>query len=183
MQALQNVTEFLVGTLLSLYVSALILRMLLGMSKADFYNPVSQFLVTITNPPLRILRRFIPAAGPIDTASLLLALVLKMLEIGIIAGLHGVAVPIFGLLLISVVSLLKLVIWIYIISIIVQAVMSWFQASGGMGRNPVADLVYSLNRPVLNPIRRILPSTGMVDLSPLVAIIGLNVLLILINSL
>lgn len=181
--ALQNVSEFLLGTLLGLYVIAMVLRLLFGLSRADYYNPISQFIVTITNPPLLLMRRLVPSIGRFDSSALLLAVALKMLEIGLIAGMHGVSVPVAGLLIVSLVAIVRLVIWIYIISIIVQAVMSWFQAGGGMGRNPVADLVFSLNYPILTPIRRVLPQMGMVDLSPLVAIIGLNVLLILINSL
>ncbi|MBK1693016.1 YggT family protein [Ectothiorhodospira mobilis] len=182
-QALQNASVFLIGTLFSLYILAVLLRTLLALSRADFYNPISQFLVTVTNPPLRFLRRVIPPAGRLDTAALVLALVLQMTQTALIALIHGVGVPPFSLLMVSVVELLRQVVWIYIISLIIQAVASWFQAGGALGRNPGLDLLDSLNRPLLNPIRRILPSTGMVDLSPLVAIIGLNVVLIFLGAL
>ncbi|SEP86512.1 YggT family protein [Ectothiorhodospira magna] len=180
--AFQNAAVFLIGTLFSLYILALMLRTLLALSRADFYNPLSQFLVTITNPPLRVLRRVVPPIGPLDSAALVLALVLKMLELFIIGAIHGAMIPPLTLLIVSMLAIVRLVIWIYIISIIIQAVMSWFQA-GSSGQNPVAGLVYSLNRPLLNPIRKVMPQTGMVDLSPLVAIIGLNVLLIFISAL
>ncbi|MCG5510782.1 YggT family protein [Ectothiorhodospira lacustris] len=180
--AFQNAAAFLIGTLFSLYILALMLRTLLALSRADFYNPISQFLVTITTPPLRILRRVIPPIGPVDSAALVLILVLKMLELVIIAALYGAVIPPFTLFIAGILAIVRLVIWIYIISIIIQAVMSWFQA-GGTSQNPVAGLVYSLNRPLLNPIRKVMPQTGMVDLSPLVAILGLNVLLIFINAL
>ncbi|EHQ51822.1 hypothetical protein ECTPHS_03959 [Ectothiorhodospira sp. PHS-1] len=180
--AFQNAAVFLIGTLFSLYILALMLRTLLALSRADFYNPISQFLVTITNPPLRILRRFIPPIGPVDSAALALILILKMLELFIVGVILGVMIHPFTLFIAGILAILRLVIWIYIISIIIQAVMSWFQA-GGMSQNPVAGLVYSLNRPLLNPIRKVMPQTGMVDLSPLVAILGLNVLLIFISAL
>lgn len=181
---LQDVSIFLVSTLLSLYVIALMLRMLLAMVRADFYNPISQFLVTVTNPPVRLLRRFVPAMGRLDTSVLLLIIVLKMLEIWLVASMRGVSPPLSVVFLVTVLQLLQLLIYIFIISIIVQAIMSWFMAAGsGMARNPLAGLLYSLNRPLLDPIRRVLPQMGMVDLSPLVAIIGLNVLLILLRSL
>ncbi|MFP4161338.1 MAG: YggT family protein [Ectothiorhodospira sp.] len=182
-QAFQNAAVFLIGTLFSLYILAVLLRTLLALSRADFYNPISQFLVTVTNPPLRFLRRFIPPAGRLDTAALVLALVLQMTQMALIALIHGVGVPPFSLLMVSILELLRQVIWIYIISIIIQAVMSWFQAGGAMGRNPAAELVDSLNRPLLDPIRRVMPRTGMVDLSPLVALLGLNVLLIFLGAL
>jgi YggT family protein len=86
--------------------------------------------------------------------------------------------------MVTVFQLLQLLIYIYIFSIIIHAVMSWIMAAGGNGRaTPLSRLLYSLNRPILDPIRRVMPQMGMVDLSPLVAIIGLNVLLILLRSL
>lgn len=181
---LQDVSVFLISTLLSLYAVALMLRMLLAMVRADFYNPISQFLVAVTNPPVLLLRRFVPPLGRLDTPVLLLIIAVKMLEIWLVALLRGVT-PGFGVVLaVSIFQLLQLLIYIYMVSIIIQAVMSWFMAAGShMGRNPLSGLLHSLNRPLLEPIRRIMPQMGMVDLSPLVAIIGLNVLLILLRSL
>ena len=72
---------FLIDTLFSLYILAVMLRFLLQWIRADFYNPVSQFLVKITHPPLRVLRRFIPSVGRVDSSSLLLALLLQILLI------------------------------------------------------------------------------------------------------
>lgn len=181
---LQDVSVFLISTLLSLYAIALMLRMLLAMVRADFYNPISQFLVMVTNPPVLLLRRFVPSLGRLDTSVLLLVIVVKMLEIWLVASLRGVN-PGFGVVfMVTVFQLLQLLIYIYIVSIIIQAIMSWLMAAGShAARNPLSSLLHSLNRPVLEPIRRVMPQMGMVDLSPLVAIIGLNVLLILLRSL
>jgi YggT family protein len=182
---LQEVSIFLASTLLSLYVIALMLRMLLAMARADFYNPISQFLVAVTNPPVLLLRRFVPAIGRLDTSVLLLVIGLKMVEIWLVAVLRGFSPGLGAVFMVTVFQLLQLLIYIYIVSIIIHAVMSWFMAAGsGIGRsNPLSGLLYSLNRPVLDPIRRVMPQMGAVDLSPLVAIIGLNVLLILLRSL
>ena len=180
---LQEISIFLISTLLSLYVIALMLRMLLAMARADFYNPISQFLVTITNPPVLLLRRFVPSVGRLDTAVLLLIVVLKMLEIWLVAVLRGFDPAIGTVFMVGVFQVLQLLIYIYIVAIIIQVVLSWIMAAGGnMGRNPLTNLLYSLNRPILDPIRRVMPQMGMMDLSPLVAIIGLNVLLILLRS-
>ncbi|OOG28588.1 hypothetical protein B1C78_01765 [Thioalkalivibrio denitrificans] len=181
---LQDISIFLISTLLSLYVIALMLRMLLAMARADFYNPISQFLVTITNPPVLLLRRFVPSIGRLDTAVLLLIVAFKMLEIWLLAVLRGFQPAIGTVFLVTVFQVLQLLIYVYIVAIIIQVVLSWIMAAGGnMSRNPLASLLYSLNRPILEPIRRVMPQMGMVDLSPLVAIIGLNVLLILLRSL
>ena len=80
-----NPVEFLINTLFSLYIMAVLLRFLLAIVRADFYNPVSQFLVKVTNPPLLPMRRIIPSAGRIDTSALLLMLLLQMAALGLIA--------------------------------------------------------------------------------------------------
>nr|HPQ96586.1 YggT family protein [Thiolinea sp.] len=79
METLQLIAIFLVSTLFSLYIGAVLIRFLLAWSRADFYNPLSQFLVRITNPVLVPLRRIIPAAGKLDTASLVLAVGLQFI--------------------------------------------------------------------------------------------------------
>ncbi|WP_018953783.1 YggT family protein [Thioalkalivibrio sulfidiphilus] len=178
---LQEISIFLISTLFSLYVIALMLRMLLAMVRADFYNPVSQFLVTVTNPPVRALRRVIPPIGRLDTAVVLLMIALKMLELWLVAWIGGASPGLGLVLVVAVFRLLQLLIYVFMFSIIIEAVMSWFMA-GGMRGNPVASLVASLNRPILTPIRSVMPNLGTVDLSPLVAIIGLNILLILLRS-
>ncbi len=179
---LQNVAVFLVSTLFSLYILILMLRTLLALSRADVYNPISQFLISATQPVLRPLRRLLPSVGPIDSAAFFLIFTLKLMELWLIALLSGIGVGLLALMVLSLVQLARLVIYIYIVSLIIEAVMSWFMAGGGMRHNPLASLLHSLNRPLLAPLRRALPQTGMIDLSPLVAIIGLNVLLILISS-
>ena len=96
MEALQNVGVFLVQTLFSLYIGAVLIRFLLALSRANFYNPLSQFLVKITNPVLVPLRRLIPAIGKLDTAAIVLAHAVGMthcdlmdLRARLAAGLNG----------------------------------------------------------------------------------------------
>ena len=74
-----NPLEFLINTLFGLYILTVMLRFLLAAVRADFYNPVSQFLVKVTNPPLLALRRFIPSTGKVDTSALVLMLLLQLL--------------------------------------------------------------------------------------------------------
>ena len=180
MNVLQQIGAFLTDTLLSLYIGAVVLRMLLGYAKANFYNPLSQFLVKITNPVLIPLRRYIPSIGKIDTAAIVLALGLTLIKLVALSLIAYGAVNVVTLFLLSIIDLLKVIIWIYIISFIIQAVMSWVGSAHG---NPVAPLIDSLTAPILRPIRRVIPNMGMLDLSPLVAILILNILLIIIENL
>ncbi|EIJ35347.1 YggT family protein [Thiothrix nivea] len=179
MQALQNVGVFLVETLFSLYIGAVLIRFLLAWSRANFYNPLSQFLVKITNPVLVPLRRMIPAMGKLDTAAIVLALGLMIIKAFLLVGMQGSSVGVPVVLAYSIVELLRMVIHIYIFALIIQAVLSWVGNSYG---NPLADILNSLTDPILRPIRNIVPTIGMVDLSPMVAILLLYVVLIVLQS-
>jgi YggT family protein len=169
--------EFLVRTLFELYVLAVMLRFLLQWVRADFYNPVSQFLVKITNPPLRPLRRFIPGIAGLDMAAVVLMLVLEMVALGLVSWLRGGGVGPAGLLLWSVAELTALAFNVFIFSIIIQAVLSWVNPGT---YNPVTGLLYSLNEPVLRPFSRLLPPISGIDLSPLFAILALQVVKMLV---
>ena len=178
-----NVLAFLINTLIDIYLIVLLLRILLAAVRADFYNPLSQLIVTLTDPLLRPLQRAFPAFYGIDSAAMLLLVILKIVQLMLLALVAGLSLTPVSLLAISVVQLLELLIWIYIISIIALAIMSWFHASQGRSYHPVFTVLQSITRPVLDPLRRIIPATGMMDLSPLVAVIILNVLLVILRSL
>lgn len=179
----EQILDFLISTLFGVYIILLLLRLIFGLVRADFYNPISQTIVQLTNPPLTLIRRVIPSVGRLDLAAVVLIVLLKFIELWVRLALLGVEVgP--GLILIAAIrELLVTVVWIFIISLIVEVVMSWVQAGGGRGGNPVARLVADVNRPILGPLRRTLPNTGAVDFSPMVALIGLYILLILVRSL
>ncbi|HRJ51807.1 MAG TPA: YggT family protein [Candidatus Thiothrix moscowensis] len=179
MDALQNVGVFLVETLFSLYIGAVIIRFLLALSRANFYNPLSQFLVKITNPVLIPMRRFIPAVGKLDSAAVVLALGLMIIKVFLLLSMTGGDASLPLVAVYSVLELLRTVIHIYIFALIVQAVLSWVGNSYG---NPMADILHSLTDPILRPIRNLIPTIGMVDLSPMIAILLLYIVLIVLRS-
>jgi YggT family protein len=174
---LANPLEFLVTTLFSLYILAVMLRFLLGAVRADFYNPVSQFLVRITNPLLIPMRKVIPSVGKYDTSALLLMLLLQVASIGLVVLLRGISVSFFTLLIAAVGELMMLVINVFMFAIVIQVVLSWVNPGN---YNPATALLYSITSPIMRPIQRIIPPLSGIDLSPLVAIIGLQVLRMLI---
>ncbi|QJD29863.1 YggT family protein [Methylococcus geothermalis] len=175
---LVNPAVFLVETLFGLYILAVVLRFLLQWTGADYYNPVCQFLVKVTHPPLRLLRRFIPAIGRVDTASLVLMLALQMLASYLVFLLQGVAgVSVAALAVWSVHDLLDLVFNIFFFCIIARALLSWF---GRMSYNPAASLLNGLTEPLLRHSRRLLPPAGGLDLSPIVPLIGIQLARMLI---
>lgn len=177
---LTNPLEFLITTLISLYLLAVMLRFLLGLVRADFYNPVSQFLVRVTNPLLVPLRKVIPVVGKFDTAAIVLMLVLQLISEFIVISLRGASVPFLTLLMYSIGELFMLLINILLVSIVVQAILSWINPGT---YTPVSSLLYSLTNPILKPIQRIIPPLSGIDLSPLFAVIGLQVVRMLIMPL
>jgi len=181
MNAINNVGVFLVDTLFSLYIILLMVRFLLATSRADFYNPVSQFIVQVTNPVLVPLRRIIPPIGKIDTAALAFMLGLKLVQLMLVLLLKGQSVSLLPLIPFAILKLLELLIYVYIFALIVQAVISWINP-GAQYQNPLVGVLNSITNPILKPIRQIVPNIGMVDISPLVAILLLNVVLILLRS-
>lgn len=177
-QYLANPLIFVVNTVFALYVLAVLLRFLLQLVQADFYNPICQFLVKITHPPLRLLRRLIPAVGRIDTAALVLILALKMLGDSLVLLLQGEGAVAFGLLAGSAaVELVELAFSVFIYAIIIQAILSWVNPDP---YHPLYALLMDLVDPILRPCRRLIPPIGGLDLSPLVALIALSVLKMLL---
>jgi len=175
-----NPLEFIITTLFSLYILAVMLRFLLGLVRADFYNPISQFLVRITNPLLIPLRKILPGFGKVDVAAIVLMLVLSVAMLLVIVLLRGTAVSVLPLLLMAVGELVMLAINVFLVAIIVQVIISWINPGS---YNPVNALLDSLTRPILRPIQRIIPPLSGIDLSPLFALIGLQVLKMLIQPL
>jgi len=168
---LVNPAVFLIDTLFSLYIFALLLRFLFQWVDADYYNPISQFLIKITHPPLRVLRRFIPSIGRVDTASLVFMLGLQMLSGYLIFVLQGTSIAFPALSLWAVVQLLDLLFNVYFFAIIIRAVLSWVSPGS---YNPAVSLLYSLTEPLLRFSRRLLPPMGGIDLSPLIPLIGIQ---------
>lgn len=172
-----NAGVFLIQTLFGLYILVVLLRFLFQVFRADFYNPLSQFIVKATNPPLKPLRRIIPGLGGLDMAAIFLIFVLKFVEILLILLIKGVPTGPLGLLILTVSGVLGLVLNVFTFAIIIQVVISW--VSPGM-HNPVTSLLYSLTEPVLRPARRIIPPVHGMDLSPLLALIVLQLLNIVV---
>lgn len=169
MNYVNNAGVFLVQTLFGLYLLVVMLRLLLQIVRADFYNPLSQFLVKVTNPPLKPLRRFIPGVAGIDMASVVLLYTLKLAEIMLLSLLPRYPTPeLAGLFVLAAAELVALLVNIFLFAIIIQAILSWVNPGT---YNPVAGLLHQLTEPVLRPARRIIPPVSGMDLSPMAAII------------
>lgn len=177
-----EVALLIVNTFVNLYVLVILLRFLLQVVKADFYNPVSQFIVKATNPLLVPLRRLIPGVGGIDLSSLLLAWVIQLVGMGIVYTLltGGQFPPILHLCAWAVLAIVQTVLNIYLFSILIIVILSWIAPQS---YNPAVLLLHQLTGPVLSKIRKVMPDMGMLDLSPIVAFLLIQVIEIFVRHL
>lgn len=168
---------FLVQTVFSMYIMAVVLRIWLQLARADFFNPLSQLIARITNPVLRPLERVIPSTGRLNLAAVVLGILLSVIALYLRVVILGVSVDILSLLIISlryfVGIVLQLVFWI----LIIRAILSWFSQGG----NPLEIVLHQLTEPMLQPIRRFIPAIGGLDLSVLFVLIGIQFLRIVIG--
>ena len=174
MGAFNDILNYVLQTLLGLYLFAMLLRFLLQLVRADFYNPISQFLVKITNPLVLPLRKVLPGYGGLDLSSLVLALLLQMLSLTLLLLLKAGGLPGPDLLLIgSVIGLAALILQLYFFAILAMIILSWIAPGGN---NPAVMLLYQLTEPVMAPFRKVLPAMGGLDLSPILVFIAIGVL-------
>src|SRR5471032_2749680 len=160
MLGLNDAAIFVIKTLGSLYLLIVLMRFILQLVLANFYNPLCQFIVKATQPLLKPLRRVIPSMFGLDMSSLVLALIIQMALIAVILTLKGFQVD-----------------WLFLnilfYAMIISVILSWV-APGS--HNPGAELVAQITEPVLAPFRRILPSLGGLDISPIFAFILIQLL-------
>jgi len=174
---LTNPLVFLIQVIFGAYIMVVMLRFLLQLVKADFYNPVSQFVIKVTSPPLRPLRRIIPGIGGVDVSSIVLMWILKSLELALIMVIGGLGTSLLPALAWSIPELISLFINVFLFAILIQVIISWVNPGG---YNPIIGLLNSITEPLLGPARRIVPPISGLDLSPMLVMIGLMLLKMLL---
>lgn len=173
MLGLNDAAIFIIKTLGSLYLLIVLLRFILQLVRANFYNPLCQFIVKATQPLLKPLRRVIPSMFGLDMSSLVLALIVQMLLIAVILALKGFLVDSLLLVPWALIAIFSLFLNILFYAMIISVIMSWV-APGS--HNPGAELVAQITEPVLAPFRRIVPNLGGLDISPIFAFIVIQLL-------
>ncbi len=181
MGPLPEIGTLIVQTLGSLYLLVVVLRFLLQLARADFYNPISQFVVKATSPLVIPIRRVVPGLMGIDLASIVLALLLQVavLEITALFMGYGLIDPVSAVIW-SLVGLLSLVANVYFWGLLITVIVSWVAPHS---TNPALMLLRELMEPMMAPIRRVLPDMGGIDISPIFAFLALNVVQVLIKYL
>ena len=182
MDQLNQAALYVLQTLGSLYLMIVLLRFILQLVRADFYNPLSQFAVRATQPLLKPLRRVIPSVAGLDIASLVLALLVQLVLMALTLLLaYGTTGSPIQLLIWSLIGISALFINIFFYALIISVILSWV-AQGS--HNPAVLLVNQLCEPLPMPFRKLLPNMGGLDLSPIFAFIAIKLLdMLVINNL
>jgi YggT family protein len=175
MGAITEVLTYLLQTVLSILLMLVLLRLLLQQARADYRNPISQFVVKVTNPLLKPLQKVVPGLWGV----VVLLLLLQVLAIASILLLGGYGLPNPVLILVwACIGLAGLLVNFYFFAILAMIILSWI-APGST--NPAVYLLYQLTEPVMAPCRRLLPAMGGLDLSPIMVFIGINIIQIFLR--
>lgn len=177
-----NVADFLIHIVFTMYIYAIIIRLLLGLTRADFYNPFSQFILNLTSPVLIPLRKFIPSIGRLDTAGIALIIFLKFAELFIRSLLASSQLSISSFIMPTIVGVIDLVLNLFIFSIIILVIISWVAPQIHSQSNPLASILRSITEPLIRPARKLIPPIGIFDLSIFVVLLALYSLKIFLHS-
>ena len=180
---LNQIVIFILNTLLGLFSLALLLRFYMQLMRTPYHNPLSRFLVALTDFIVRPARKVIPGLRGIDLSTLLLAWLTQFILLAGIYKLQGynfnstLGTATTGLVLLAFVEIIKMTFYIVMIAVIVQAVLSWFSPYSSM-----APLLESFTRPFLRIFRERIPPIGNIDLSPLFVLVIIQLLLMIMTG-
>ncbi len=176
MDDLGSLAARIFNLIVGIYLLAVLMRFLLQIARADFYNPVSQAVVRITDPMVRAFRSFIPGYKGIDFSCLVLALVIQGIAVCTLIVLYGGSIPSVGFIItLAFLGVVFFIINIYYYSIIALVIMSFVMLfSGNMNPHPILRLIWQLTEPVMEPVRKVIPPMGGLDISPFFVFIAIG---------
>lgn len=175
-----NAGMLLVEVLFGLAVGLFVLRALLQLVRANFYNPICQFIYKASNPPLVPVRKLLKPIGRFDLAAVVVAWVLECLKVLLLYAMMGLVPALAGLLVLGFAELVQFLLTLYFWLILIGIILS-FVAAGG-GQHPLVPLIAQLTEPVLRPFRRVIPPIAGLDFSPMVAMLALVLARLLIAA-
>jgi YggT family protein len=174
-QSLNNGLLFLINTLFDMYLFVLIARIILACVGANYFDPLTQFVVRLTNWIVVPIRRYIPNIKRIEVSTILIAFMISILKF-LITYLIAMKMPnLLGVGILACGDILKIAIQCFFYAILIQAIMSWVQPGSSM-----QYVLYQFTSPVTRPLQRIVPRMGAIDITPMFALIGLQLLLIVV---
>jgi len=164
---------FLIQTFAGLYLILILLRFLMQVSKVDFYNPICQAIVKVTDPPIKPLKKVLPTVRGVDFATLFVALVFQILAIALVMLLKGGYLfhPMY--IAWSMVGLVSSIFDIYFFALIIMVISSWIAPSSN---HPAMTLVHQLTEPICAPARKLLPPMGGLDFSIILVFVAITLI-------
>ncbi len=182
MTGLLSIADFLIHILFTLYIYALLIRMLLGLTHANYYNPFSQSILAITDPALRPLHKWIPNFRRLDTSALILMIAVQFAELVLRGYFAGKTFETGPLIFSAIFGVIDLALNLYIFAIIALVVISWLAPHVRVHNNPFVSVLQSITEPVLRPARRLIPRVGVFDFSTTVVLLALFCVKIFLHS-
>ena len=170
---------FIVKTLAHLYLLLLLLRFWLPVLRADFRNPIAQGILRLTSPLVVPVRRFVPAIGRLDTATVLVAVFVEFLVVMLLITIRGISAPVLPVAITAVFELAILSLNLFFFVILIRIVLSWVAPHN---HNPITVLLHTLSEPLLRPSRRVIPPLGGLDISPILTLVALQAIVIVLQS-
>jgi len=177
MNYLGNAAIYLTDTLIGLALYIVLLRFWLQWVRGNFRNPIGQILINTSNPLVLPLRRIIPSFGSIDTATVVLAIIIAAIKTLVLSKLAGQSIAWLSLISYSFGELIRCSIYIFMAAIFIQIIASWLNPHSA---HPVLDIAHSIAEPLMAPVRRVIPPFGGLDLSPIFVFLFLQLSLQLI---
>jgi YggT family protein len=172
-----NAGQIIIEFIFVAIISLIMLRVLLQWVRANFYNPICQFLYKATNPVLMPLRKVIPAWRNLDIAGIALAWLLTAIKLVLLYATLGQSLGIAGLVVLALADLVDFVLLLYIVVILARVVLSFI---GSDSYHPIVPLIMQLSEPALKPFRRLLPNISGIDFSPMIALLAITLARVLI---
>ena len=170
---LNQISMLIISIPINLFTTLILLRLLLQISRADFYNPLSQFIVKVTNPLLKLFRRFIPGFWGFDFAALVLAIFIQSIGVFLSNYLNENITPnITTYLLNGFIGVIAVFLEIIFFIILIMVVISWVSPNS---YHPAASIIRQISEPILSPFRRLLPNIAGLDFSPMLALIIISI--------
>ncbi len=182
MQGLQNASSYIVEVIVGFALYMVLLRFFMQLFRVDFRNDLGQFLISVTNPIVLPLRRIIPSIKTVDTSTLLLAYLVALLKVSLLlvlaAGPSVILTAFFNIAIYAVFQLIQASLYLFIAAIFISFIASWVAPHS---YHPILMVARSLMEPLVAPVRRVIPPLGGIDFSPMVVLMGLNVIRILLG--
>ncbi len=164
---------FIVQMFFGIYILLIVLRFLMQVSGANYYNPLCQAVVKITGPAIRPFQNFLPAVKGVDTATLIVAIIIQLIALMLIMLFAGGDIFLFRYILWSALGVVSLILDIYFFSLLIMVIASWIAP---YSTHPALQLINQLSEPLCASVRKFLPAMGGIDFSPILVFIVIRLI-------